>query len=62
MRRPVALPRNIVFGRLLDEPNALQDVRDVVNPTFLDAQLRGRVVQVQAPVRLALDERDELLR
>ena len=62
VRRPVALPRDIVLRRLFNEPDALEDVRDVVDPTFLDAQLGRGVVEIERPVRLALDERDKLLR
>ena len=62
VRRSIPFPGDIVLRCFFNEPDALEDVRDVVDPTFLDAQLGRGVVEIERPVRLALDERDELLR
>lgn len=54
-------PLHVVFGLLLDEVDAFQDIGDVVNPPLLHFQhLRG-LVQIQDPVGRLAQQLDELL-
>lgn len=39
-------PLNVILGLLGDQPNALQDVGDVIDASFLDVQHLGRPVEI----------------
>ena len=55
----MADPLHVVLLVLLDKPDALEHVRDVVDAPLLRAQLLGRAVQLQRP--LLFDQEQELL-
>ena len=42
----ITLPPDFVFHSLLDQPDAFEDVGDIVNPPLLDVQGLGSFVQV----------------
>jgi hypothetical protein len=56
-----ALPADFVLDGLLDETDALEDISDVVNSTFLDLKLIGGLVQVDFSRLRSLNESDEFL-
>ena len=59
-RRADRFPLNVILGLLFNEPDALEDVRDVVDATFLNVQRLGSSVQVDGALLRLFDERHEL--
>lgn len=54
-------PAHLVLVDLLDVPDALQHVGDIVDAALLHPQLSGRLVDVQHEVVARLDQADEAL-
>ena len=60
--RVYALPSNVVLRLLLDQPDALQHVRDVVDAPLAYAELVGGHVEIEDAAPVGLQQRDEALR
>mmetsp|Transcript_22822 Transcript_22822/g.30428 ORF Transcript_22822/g.30428 Transcript_22822/m.30428 type:complete len:112 (-) Transcript_22822:607-942(-) len=57
--RPWAVPANIVLARLENELNSLQDVRNVIDSPFLNAQVADSFIEIEHLVGGRLEQIDE---
>jgi hypothetical protein len=60
--RDIQLPAYVIFGLLFNQPNALQNICDVIYSSFLNFQHFCGSIKVYGSLVRSLDEGDEFLR
>ena len=60
--RDIQLQAYVIFGLLFNQPNALQNICDVIYSSFLNFQHFCGSIKVYGSVVRSLDEGDEFLR